>query len=62
MIEGPFEFEEIGIFNSITKPLADAKISLLTISTYDTDYILIKEIHIEEAKKSLESAGHVIRE
>jgi hypothetical protein len=60
MIEGPFEFEEIGILHSITKPLAEAEISLLTISTYDTDYILIKEGHYEEAIKSLERAGHII--
>jgi hypothetical protein len=60
MIEGPFEFGEIGILNSITKPLAEAKISLLTISTFDTDYILIKEIYFAEAIKSLENAGHII--
>ena len=60
MIEGPFEFEEIGILNSITKPLAEANISLLTISTFDTDYILIKENYFSEAIKTLESAGQVI--
>lgn len=58
MIDGPFEFDEIGILNSITNPLAKAEISLLTISTYDTDYILIKENDFKEAIKSLESAGH----
>lgn len=60
VIEGPFEFEEIGILHSITKSLAEADLSLLTVSTYNTDYILIKEDHYDEATKSLERAGHII--
>ncbi len=57
-IDGTFPFDEIGILNAITMPLAEANISLLTVSTYDTDFILVKESHFEQAVRFLESAGH----
>ena len=38
-VEGPFDFDEIGVLASLTGPLAEARISLLTISTFETDYI-----------------------
>jgi hypothetical protein len=60
MIEGPFEFDEIGVLAAITTPLAQAGISLLTISTYDTDYILIQQDKYNQAVKVLETAGHRI--
>lgn len=40
---GPLEFELIGIIAEISKPLAESGISIFTISTYDTDYFLVKE-------------------
>ena len=59
-IEGQFNFDEIGVLNSITTPLAKAQISLLTISTYNTDYILIQESYYDQARLILKSAGHQI--
>jgi hypothetical protein len=59
-IEGQFDFNEIGVLNSITTPLAKAQLSLLTISTFDTDYILIQESHYDQARLILKSAGHQI--
>ena len=41
-IEGPLDFALVGILSSIAKPLADASISIFALSTYDTDYVLIK--------------------
>jgi hypothetical protein len=60
MIEGPFNFGEIGILDSITKHLAQASISLLAVSTFDTDFVLIKSSQFNEAIKILRSAGHRI--
>ena len=60
MIDGPFEFDEIGVLAAITTPLAQAGISLLTISTFDTDYILIQQDTYNQAVKVLETAGHKI--
>ena len=59
-IEGPFDFDEIGVLAAITAPLADARISLLTISTFDTDYIFIQEGNYPQALQILEAAGHKI--
>ena len=59
-IEGPFEFDEIGVLASLTAPLAEAKISLLTVSTYDTDYIFIQQETYRMAVNTLEAAGHTI--
>ncbi len=59
-IDGQFDFNEIGVLNSITTPLAMAQISLLTISTFNTDYILIQESHFDQARLILKSAGHQI--
>jgi hypothetical protein len=61
-IEGKFDFNEIGVLNSITTPLAKAQISLLTTSTYDTDYILIQESHYDRARLVLKNAGHQLIE
>jgi hypothetical protein len=59
-IEGPFEFEEIGVLASLTAPLAAAQISLLTISTFDTDYIFIQTENFDLALQVLQAAGHQI--
>ncbi len=59
-IEGQFDFNEIGVLNSITNPLAKAQISLLTIPTFNTDYILIQESCFDQARLILKSAGHQI--
>lgn len=48
-VEGPLEFSLIGILSSISTILACKKISIFAISTYDTDYILIKDKDIDNA-------------
>jgi len=59
-IHGPFGFDEIGIISNLTKVLSDANISVFVLSTFDTDYILVKRLNIEKAAKSLEDKGHEI--
>jgi hypothetical protein len=59
-IEGPFDFDEIGVLASMTAPLAEAGISLLTISTFDTDYIFIQSENYQQAIQFLSTAGHEI--
>ena len=54
-IEGPLDFGLTGILNSVTKPLAEHQISIFAISTYDTDYVLIKDDKFEEACDVLEA-------
>jgi len=52
-IEGPLDFSLIGILASISTILAQKGISIFAISTYDTDYILVKNKDIDNAIESL---------
>jgi hypothetical protein len=58
---GPFDFGIVGLLASVTEPLARAGISLLTVGTFDTDYVLIKTDRSAEALRVLEAAGHTVR-
>jgi hypothetical protein len=57
-IAGPFAFSTVGVLASLAAPLAQAGISLLTISTYDTDYLLVKHDALERAVAVLGATGH----
>ena len=57
---GTFDFGAIGVLASVTTPLAQAGISLLAIGTFDTDYVLIKATLLNEAARSLTTAGHTL--
>jgi len=54
-VEGPLDFSLTGILSSLLNPLAEAGISVFAISTYDTDYIIIKEKDLEKALELLNS-------
>jgi uncharacterized protein len=56
-VQGPLDFTLTGVLSSITSPLAKAEISIFAISTFDTDYILIKEENLEKTKIILREAG-----
>lgn len=59
-VSGPLAFTEIGVLSSLAGPLAAAGISIFVLSTFDTDYLLISEDRLNEAKNVLTAAGHVI--
>lgn len=52
-VEGPLDFSLIGILASISTILAEKSISIFAISTYDTDYILVKDKDIDNAIEAL---------
>lgn len=56
-VEGPLDFSLTGVLSSITGALAMAQISVFTISTYDTDYVLIRDEKFSDAAEALRSAG-----
>ena len=61
-VEGPLDFSLIGILSSISTILANNKISIFAISTYDTDYILVKDKDVENAIKVRSNENyHVIK-
>lgn len=57
-VHGPFAFDEVGILASLLDPLATASIGVFAISTFDTDYILVKSPDLERAIAALQAAGH----
>ena len=57
-LQGPFPFSETGILSSFIGPLSASAIPIFAISTYDTDYVLIKESFLEKALSTLQKAGH----
>ncbi len=56
---GPLDFALTGILAKISSALAEAEISIFAISTYNTDYILIKADTLDAAKKVLKKAGYL---
>jgi hypothetical protein len=59
-VHGPFVLSEIGVLSALASPLAEAKISLFAISTFDTDYLLVAASTLSAAIAALERAGHTI--
>ena len=57
-LEGPFPFSMTGVLASFLQPLAEAKIPIFAISTFDTDYVLIKRQNLELAVVVLGAAKH----
>lgn len=61
-VHGPFSLSEVGVLSALAAPLADARISLFVISTFNTDYFLIHAEQLSSALAVLERAGHKIQE
>jgi uncharacterized protein len=59
-VHGPFVLSEIGVLCALATPLAEARISLFAVSTFDTDYLLVASESLPAAIAALERAGHSI--
>jgi hypothetical protein len=59
-VEGPLDFSLTGVLASLAEPLARAGIPVFAISTFDTDYLMVKAANLEAAIAALESAGHEV--
>ena len=59
-VEGTLDFGLTGILASIANPLAQAKISIFAVSTFDTDYVLVKHDSLDQACDALRSNGFKI--
>ena len=59
--EGPLDYAFPGIMASLAEPLADVGVPIFPIATHDTDYILVKEQHLETAINALTGYGHAVR-
>lgn len=59
-IMGQLDFSLTGIVSGITSALAKSKVSVFVISTFDTDWILVKEAKLERAIDALVGAGYTV--
>ncbi|MFL7792007.1 MAG: ACT domain-containing protein [Anaerolineae bacterium] len=59
-VTGPLDFGLTGILASLSTSLAEAGIPIFAISTYDTDYIMVKEENLERAVQVLLNKGHTV--
>jgi hypothetical protein len=59
-VEGPLDFSLTGVLASLASPLAERGISIFAVSTYDTDYLLVRSEQLESTRETLRKAGHVV--
>jgi len=59
-VAGPLDFALVGVLAALTAPLAEAGVSLFAVSTFDTDYLLVREAELTAAEAVLTAAGHRI--
>jgi len=60
-VEGPLNLSATGVLASFLTPLAREGISVFALSTYDTDYLLVKQKDLEKAVMILSQNGHQVR-
>lgn len=61
-VQGPLEFGLVGVLAGISSALAEAGIAIFALSTFDTDYILVKREQARSAGEALTSAGYRVHQ
>jgi len=59
-VEGPLDFSETGIVFSLTQPLAESAVPVFLISTFDTDYLMVKERDLTKTINAISAQGHQV--
>ncbi len=57
-VAGTLDFTQVGVLAALCVPLAEAAISIFAVSTFDTDYLMLKEANLRSAIEALQKAGH----
>lgn len=60
-VEGPLAFDLVGVLASLTSPIAAAGVSVFAISTFESDYLLVRAAQFDAAVAALRGAGHAVR-
>lgn len=60
-VAGPLDFDLVGVLYRLAAPLAAAGISIFVVSTYDTDYLLVRAGALDDAVARLAGEGVVVR-
>lgn len=61
-VQGPLDFSLVGIIAGLSGTLADASVSIFAFSTYDTDYVMVKQADLERAVSALRKAGYRVEQ
>ena len=59
-VAGKLDFSLVGVIAKITAILADTEVSTFVISTFDTDYLLVRELDLDRSIAALKEAGYSI--
>jgi uncharacterized protein len=59
-VHGPFPLETIGVLSALSHSLADGGVSLLAVSTHDTDYLFVQARDLAHAVRALRRHGHTV--
>ena len=57
-VKGPLPFDLVGVLAALSVPLSKAGVGIFVVSTFDTDYLLVKDHQLELACAVLRQAGH----
>jgi uncharacterized protein len=60
-VTGPLDFGLVGILAKLSATLADANIPIISISTHDTDHIMVRDVNVKDATDALKKAGFTIK-
>jgi hypothetical protein len=60
-VAGSVEFSVVGVLASMSVPLVEAGVSVFVVSTFDTDYLLVKDRDLQAALGALRYVGHVVQ-
>lgn len=59
-VEGPLDFSLTGILAAIVQPLAQAAVPIFALSTYETDYVMVRQSDLEKALQTLRLHGQQV--
>jgi uncharacterized protein len=59
-LAGPLDFSLTGVVAALVTPLADAAVPILVLSTFETDYLFVRERDLERSVDALAEAGHSV--
>jgi hypothetical protein len=59
---GPMDLNLVGVLSSLLEPLTAAGVTVFALSTYDTDYLLVRQDQVAAARVALDRAGHQVAE
>lgn len=59
-VQGPLDFALTGVLSGLAAPLAADGVSIFAVSTFDTDYLLVRAAQLDAACAALEAAGYLV--